>query len=326
MRGSLDEPPVVLRGPRWQWRRLRALAIIVVALGVLFNRGAGRYAVPSWVVIGYGLLATLAVAANLLVLAFPPTVEIGPAGLLRKALWRRRRWAWEDFADFRPVQYANVEWVGFQRSAVAKPLSLLQQVNGRLTGADGVLFPGYEIGAAALSDLLNAARRRWARLEAGAATAPQRLGLGARAAAGFLVVLAGRLNRRSYWLGMAALAAIASATLVLPRATGVQTAGALIALVVAQWLGRSRLRDLGVSPWWILLTFPAALVGGLLGMIAEVILRQSSASLAGSAIGAGLLLFGPYVAIGFLPGQRRRNRYGPPPGGGEAEAVASSFS
>ena len=204
MKGSLDEPPVVLRGSRWQWRRMRSLAIIIVALGVVFSRGIGRHAVPGWLVVAPMACWRLwgVWRSDLLVLAFPPTVEIGPAGVLRKAGWRRRRWAWEDFADFRPVQYASVEWVGFQRSATAKRLSVIQQVNGKLTGADGVLFPGYEIGAAALCDLLNAARRRWAHAEARPATAPQRLGLGARAWAGFLTLLAGRLSRRGYWLGM----------------------------------------------------------------------------------------------------------------------------
>ena len=263
---------------------------------------------------------------NLWIAVAPPRIELSPAGIRLRSAWRRMEWSWDAFVDFRPVQYAGAEWVGFERSANAGPLSLRQQVNGRLTGADGVLFPGYEVGAAELSDLLNAARRLAgpASMPRTAAAAETRISPLAQAWVTLVRLAAGRLDRRGYWIG-AVVAMIVSAIGVAATGGPVWTGVNIWTPLFMWFLGRGRLRDLGVSPWWLLLFLPWA--------VTAILVVDVGATLLGLPLGMsvedvalGVALLAPLAALGFLPGQRRPNRYGPPAHGHEAEIVASTFS
>lgn len=171
MRGSLDEPPIVLR------RRLFGpviLTIVPLILGLIclitFGRGAGSpaYTPPIGPTVRPMVLAALPVVAFLPLmvrawgLQFSSYLEIGPDGLTEKVGRRVRIYPWSKVVRFRvfnsarPLRENGVRFDSQLPPTVYKqwPLEPLE------LGEDG-LWTGWEMGAEPLSKLLNLARRVW---------------------------------------------------------------------------------------------------------------------------------------------------------------------
>src|SRR3569832_1105844 len=115
MQGSLDEPPIIVRGKRWSWRQIApAIFLLLILLGRFGDHGGNVSATAQdpmiWMFAGVGGLALLTMVR---LVVSPPTLELSPQGIRRTYGWRSRRYRWEDVANFRPVHLARLEAVGF---------------------------------------------------------------------------------------------------------------------------------------------------------------------------------------------------------------------
>lgn len=129
---------------------------------------------------------------------------------------------------------------------------------------------------------------------------------------GFSAWIAGRARRREYWAWVVPLLL----ALFVVGFMGVPGIALLFALpMLFVWI--RRLHDLGRSGWWApVINIAVAVIGwleaGVLNPGGEGGLAQSLAGVAAT------------VALGAIPGQRRANAYGPPPG--QIGDVAETFS
>lgn len=122
--------------------------------------------------------------------------------------------------------------------------------------------------------------------------------------------LAGRADRREYWLYVGILVAVVVAAGML----GLEYGGGIIGgVLMVSWI--RRFHDLGRTGWWApAILFFQAVAGGLaLGFGGEIALALVS-------LPAALV---PLVWIGAVPGQPFENRFGPPP---RRPDVAETFS
>ena len=122
--------------------------------------------------------------------------------------------------------------------------------------------------------------------------------------------LAGRANRREYWLSVGILVAVLVAAGLLGLEYG---GGVLGGVLMVSWI--RRFHDLGRTGWWApAILFWQAVAGALaFGLGGEVALALVSLPVA----------LVPLVWIGAVPGQPFENRFGPPP---RRPDVAETFS
>ena len=158
MKGSLNQPPIIIRTARWK----AGLHLAVVALvGVLCSpvlRTKWLDNAYAWFVIAiFGIVA----AASLWELIWPGRLVIGPEGFEQRDLWRARRWSWAEARRFAPARNRFYDFVGFDHVAGRAPPR-----RGLWPGSDG-LNQDWELAPAALAALLNQARAQWFRAQDG---------------------------------------------------------------------------------------------------------------------------------------------------------------
>lgn len=112
--------------------------------------------------------------------------------------------------------------------------------------------------------------------------------------------LAGRSDRREYWVLVALIVAINVAlSFVIEDGASVGSTAAFMFVQIR------RFHDLGRSGWWAL----ALLVGQFAVMLPLMFLGGDSGVLASLLIALGVM-----IAMGAIPGQPHENRFGPPRG------------
>ncbi len=112
--------------------------------------------------------------------------------------------------------------------------------------------------------------------------------------------LAGRSNRREYWIYVGAFVAFTVLMAVLGLEFG-QTGG--LGFLTIMWI--RRFHDLGRTGWWAL-----ALLGLQMALVIPVVGLGEEAVLLTSAAVSSLAI----IVMGAIPGQPQDNRFGPPPG------------
>jgi uncharacterized membrane protein YhaH (DUF805 family) len=304
LRGSIESPPIVVRGSR-----VRALLLLAGSLTFVLG---GFYVVARSGGLA-GLLPTiffsLTGAVALWMALAPPRLEIGPEGIAQRVLGRTHRLAWSDIHDFRPTSVGiAARAVGFDYLTAPSKLVPLHRLSAAITGVDGMLQPGYELAPHRLADLLNHARERWIASGEGVdrvavpATAPGFAGA--------------RMNRLVFWRCWALVAALAAALWLAP---GLGRSAPYVALVLAARLYAVRLQDIGKSGWWQLGLYGAQAAAVALAAAAGWDLRTFGLGLALSAQAAFTL------ALGAVPGDAGANRFGPAPGQPTALGLAEAF-
>ena len=156
MRGSLDDPPIVIRTAPWKaWLHLGAVGFMAALLWPLYHSPLAN-APLAWML--YALFGAL-VVASVWELIWPSRLVIGPEGFAARELWRYRRWSWSEARHFAPAENRFYNFVGFNavRPRGAAP---------RAGGLDG-LNQDWELPPPALAALLNQARDRWFTVPAG---------------------------------------------------------------------------------------------------------------------------------------------------------------
>jgi hypothetical protein len=168
MQGSLDDPPIVIVGERWSWRRAWPITIILLAVFNQLALGGGDLhrmarSPMSWF---SGAVLVLVVVSLTWQALSPPRLELSPQGIKRTVTWRTWRYGWNELDHFRLISLPRTEAVGFDYTDPAKANSGYRQWVRTSYGAAGVLAGNMEIPAAELVGLLNRARARWASAEA----------------------------------------------------------------------------------------------------------------------------------------------------------------
>jgi uncharacterized membrane protein YhaH (DUF805 family) len=318
MQGSLEAPPIIIRGRRWYPQ--------MTWLALLFSLGAVSQA---WMFLTPGVRAPQSayISTPFLVImliglfaraVWPPRMEIGPGGIVLRGLVRTRRRPWGEAFAFRPVRYRGVEFVGYDIPAGAAAGSALGRAVARNAGADGLLAGNMEVEADDLASLLNRARAQWT-AEATAPAPALALSPAVKAWSAYITLVTGRFSRRAYWIGTIGAAVVVT---VVALTTKLGPGAAALAFIPWSFVVRCRMRDLGHAPAWlgVWLLLPAiafvmmAFIGAPLGI-----------SLIWELLVPGLVVAGEIILLGALPGQPGRNRYGPSPLGEEA-ALDAIFS
>lgn len=159
MKGSLDEPPIVIRGSRWKAALLTFGAALFVVIGSRMVRdpdGAARDQMFGWA--GILFFGFCAVAGAWQV--FRPTqLEISPRGLSITTPFRPKVYPrWADIGPFRVWSHRGAKMVVFD--AVSEG-GLLESVNSDLSGSNQALGGAWAIAPEDLARLLNEAKARW---------------------------------------------------------------------------------------------------------------------------------------------------------------------
>jgi hypothetical protein len=171
MRGSLDEPPIVLRRRRLNTVILTVAPLILGLISIfIFGRGAGS---PSGIPLAGPIAGPMVWAALPVVLLLPLIVrawglhfssylEIGPDGLTEKVGRRVRIYPWSKVVRFRVFNSTRPLRENGVRFDCQLPPTMYKEwpMEPLELGEDG-LWTGWEMGAEPLSKLLNLARRVW---------------------------------------------------------------------------------------------------------------------------------------------------------------------
>jgi hypothetical protein len=162
--GSLEIPPVVVRSARWKSFLSLLGSVAFIALGAILIT-SDRNAYDPLV----GVMALVFAAASTLVFAWqlvqPASLTLSPDGIAWRSLWRRKQWTWREVRGFRVVsvgRLGNTKLVGFDyvpSHQGEEGLRTLNRVFGG--GAEQSVGAGWELSAAELCELLNAARTKW---------------------------------------------------------------------------------------------------------------------------------------------------------------------
>jgi len=129
---------------------------------------------------------------------------------------------------------------------------------------------------------------------------------------GFSGWIAGRANRKAYWLWIGPI----FAALFVIGFIGIPGVELLFALpVLFTWI--RRLHDLGRTGWW------APLINIVIGIIGWLEAGVMTAGGEGGVL-QSLFALAAMIALGAIPGQREANPFGPPPG--KPGKLAETFS
>ena len=307
MQGSLDQPPITLRGSR------RGGAAFLV-FGLLLT-GAGALAVVGPKVspagVGFFIFGLLLFFVGVKSVVSPAQLSIGPGGLELNGALGSRRFAWDEVAAFRVVQLRRARLIGFDRTGTAARNGLFRDLAAALTPANissayDAAIPGKwpSVAAEDLVELLNDARHRW-----GGVQAARALELRPRSSSGQ------RIDRRLYWLAIGLLMSIS--VLLSALTHGGRVTGGLTLLSI--WITARRLHDIGRSGWW-----QAAVLAGqiALGIVLIAGLHWSPQAALGPLV---LVQLAFAVGLGAIPGDPAANRFGAPPGAPGLEPAAEVF-
>ncbi|HEY3811801.1 MAG TPA: DUF805 domain-containing protein [Caulobacteraceae bacterium] len=334
MIGSLDNPPVMIRAPRFATNRstLTALTISVAftAAGLALATGQFHWlregSDPTFAHIMDQLLGAVILAAGAYIIVVrgwamisPATLEVGPEGIVTTFAWSKRRLTWSDMRNFRVVSTQAGRAIAFDLIGAANRQTFARSVYRKDYGADAILWRSGDprVDLNALAALLNEARDRWNKSADAIPTnedsilrSPQR-GLLWR-------LFFGRISRREYWFTIACL---------LPLVALIELAysNAIAIALVTLSIGYSalccpvlaRLRDFGAGARdWKSVVCMMGMAWGL--MISATLTGSVDAIFLVSAllVGSAALIF-----PGVLPSTPGANAFGPPPKGPEIVQV-----
>jgi uncharacterized membrane protein YhaH (DUF805 family) len=316
MQGSLDLPPVVVRGSLVRALGLFVGSAVFVAGGLAILVHGGSPVIGALTLGFFGLCGALALA----MLISPPRLEIGPQGVVHSALWRSKAYAWTDVYNFQPVTLGiSTRMVGFDYVNPAPDKPKLARYKATL-GVHGAIAAGLELPPDKLADLLNQARERWlgqpdAALQAAASQGASIVSRRERPSPVTALMTGARLDRKTYWMAVGVLVALSVALSFVPGSrTGIS--GVSTVLLIRIYAGR--LHDLGRSAWWQLVLY-ALMIGVLVWALAA---RQPAALGIGAAF---LIQLAFIVVLGVIPGTRGANRFGPSPGQPTPMQLAETF-
>jgi hypothetical protein len=147
MRGSLDQPPVIVVASRWKFVLYLLIAIGFTAIGLwqVLTETPLWWAYLSIAFFGFGCIVFAAQLVR------PAQLVIAPEGVTWSILWRTDRFAWWQIGPFWPqavTTFSRHVWFD------------LRKTRDGATRA-GSFGTGWEMPVAELCDLLNAARERW---------------------------------------------------------------------------------------------------------------------------------------------------------------------
>lgn len=128
---------------------------------------------------------------------------------------------------------------------------------------------------------------------------------------GFSSWIGGRCRRREYWAWVVPIIA----GMVALELTGIPFITLLVSIPLLMiWI--RRFHDLGRSGWF------APLINVVTNVLGMMLTATAGADIAG--ITKSLMFFTAVIALGSIPGERRKNAFGHPPGG--VRDVAETFS
>jgi hypothetical protein len=159
MKGSLNNPPIVVRGDRGKAAVLLLGCALFVAGGMWMALDRGRDG--GW---GGYLCAgvfSLGVFVGAWQLVFPNWLEISPAGFSTTTLGRTHVTRWADVAEFGILRIGRERMVGLNYAPGYAARAGLRRTAIALSGMEGSLGGGWEIAAPKLLELLNQAKARW---------------------------------------------------------------------------------------------------------------------------------------------------------------------
>lgn len=237
----------------------------------------------------------LAIAAFLVVVTVwtmlvPPTIELSQTGIRLKAAWRRSHWSWGEIGEFRIVRWGFMVGVGYSYTDVDKARSARAQMLLNQWGSQGVLA-GFGPDTVELVGALNRSRAKWLGGRAQIFAQPLKPSPVARASGLFAGLVAGRISRRTYWICWGVALAVALGVSLIP---GGWIFGPTIPLVVWTPICWGRMRDIGRSPFWLLLPGP------LVGVATSLAIRLGMPPLWAFGV-VGLLFLVLTIALGVIP-------------------------
>jgi hypothetical protein len=158
MKGSLDQPPVIIYVSTWKMILGLLGSVMFVAIAVVLNK-IGRGGVLMDLC---GLFFAAVGLRYLLVLIFRSRFEISPTGILWFKGYRTFKYRWSDIFNFRAIRVSSfTHAVAFDIKPESSAAPKFRALNRAISGADNTLGIGWTISPEALADLLNAARARW---------------------------------------------------------------------------------------------------------------------------------------------------------------------
>jgi len=165
MRGSLDQPPIIVVVPRAQSVWLLIVCLILLAISVLLSRGWPPpetlfYPYSGVIFFGIGLVA------GVFGILRPPMMIIGPEGIRRYSAMQKNpvTYHWQDIDHFATwnlwTRGGKYTCTGF---AYSKKISKgpLSRAGKFLSGVDVNLGSGWGMRPKELCELLNSALARW---------------------------------------------------------------------------------------------------------------------------------------------------------------------
>ena len=153
MKGSLDNPPIVIRRSFWRTLGFMAVAGAFVTLAVLLYS-------KNPVAMSVGI-AFFGLGIPLGIVMLFVRVELSPKGIAWFDGWRRRDFLWNDFAEF-TVAAIPFGVVGFVLSDTSNKAVPNRRASRAMFGIDGAFPFDLELAPQALLELIAAARARWA--------------------------------------------------------------------------------------------------------------------------------------------------------------------
>ncbi len=155
MRGSLEAPPIIVRGSRL--KTASSVVLLVLAVAFLVHRLRQDWADDQHALV-FIVLSGAVVTLFIVDLIRPARLVLNRRGLTQSRLWGRRRWSWDEIGDFRvaPRGMGRCVVFDFQGGCGGR----LEAQDAPL-GADALLAGGWELAPHRLATLLNQAKLRW---------------------------------------------------------------------------------------------------------------------------------------------------------------------
>ena len=312
MNGSLENPPIVIRG-----KRLRAFYLLALGGLMLFSAFGVANGRDSWAAaIAPAIAGAVFLVFAIWLIVAPARLRIDAKGVRQTSFWRTRFYAWTDVHDFRPTMVGLYrKMIGFD--FVTDPIKkggVTRRFNAAVTGAQGSLLGGWEMPPEKLANLLNHAREHWLAEDAAASGQPRVVIAPPPVARGFA---GARMGRKGYWIGVGLIYAVIGALSYASFSQGGSVRFGGLSIMI--WLYASRLHDLGRSGWWQVPVYGVELVA-LFGV------AGATHGNIGVASAVALLVQTVFtIAIGIPAGQPGANRFGPAPGQKSALAQSEAF-
>lgn len=156
MRGSLDDPPIIIVTSRSKFLRALATCVAFATAGIFMVRDGN--ADGYWITGFFGL----GVVVALWRIWVPAHLELSPEHLLWFTGNKTICYRWiefQDFVPFRPAKFST--HVGFILAPGSRLKTSLSDWSRRTFSVSGSFGGGWEIRAPDLIELLNKAQKRW---------------------------------------------------------------------------------------------------------------------------------------------------------------------